>query len=89
MALLQNSVFMVTNLQKNKYKDKGTQTKTKTYTKCLQDPMYSYIFFLKSRGFKDLKYYIGCDETDKEKDKDPILCIFRVEYFLGVNIFQE
>ena len=44
------------DLQKDKYKDKDTQTKTNT--KCFQDPMYA--IFIKSRGFKDLKYYIGC-----------------------------
>ena len=46
------------DLQKDKYKDKDTQTQTKTNTKCFQDPIYA-IFFI-SRGFKDLKYYIGC-----------------------------
>ena len=46
------------DLQKDKYKDKDTQTQTKTNTKCFQDPMYA--IFIKSRGFKDLKYYIGC-----------------------------
>ena len=44
------------DLQKDKYKD--TQTQTKTNTKCFQDPMYA--IFIKSRGFKDLKYYIAC-----------------------------
>ena len=39
-------------------KDKDTQTQTKTNTKWFQDPMYA--IFVKSRGFKDLKYYIGC-----------------------------
>ena len=43
------------DLQKDKYKDKDTQTKTNT--KCFQDPTYA--IFFKSRGFKDLKYYIG------------------------------
>ena len=46
------------DLQKDKYKDKYTQAQTKTNTKCFQDPIYT-IFFI-SRGFKDLKYYIGC-----------------------------
>ena len=57
-----------------------TYKKTKTNTKCFQDPIYA-IFFI-SRGFKDLKYYIywlsSCD--DKDIDKDPILCIIRGEY---------
>ena len=38
-----------------------TMTETKTYkktnTKCFRDPMYA--IFFKSRGSKDLKYYIG------------------------------
>ena len=45
-------------LQKDKYKDKDTHTQTKTNTKGFQDLMYA--IFIKSRGFKDLKYYIGC-----------------------------
>ena len=43
------------DLQKDKYKDIDTHTKTNT--KCFQDPTYA--IFFKSRGFKDLKYYIG------------------------------
>ena len=39
-------------------KDKDTQTQTKTNTKCFEDLMYT--IFFKSRGFKDLRYYIGC-----------------------------
>ena len=35
-----------------------THTQTKTNTKCFQDPMYA--IFFKSRGFKDLRYYIDC-----------------------------
>ena len=46
------------DLQKDKYKDKNTHTQTKTNTKCFQDPMYA--IFIKIRGFKDLKKYIGC-----------------------------
>ena len=46
------------DLQKDKYKDKDTQTQTKTNTKCFQDPMYA--ISIKTRGFKDLKYCIGC-----------------------------
>ena len=41
---------------KNTYKK--TKTKTQPNTKCFQDPMYA--IFFKGRGFKDLKYYIGC-----------------------------
>ena len=43
-------------LQKDKYKDKDTQTKTNKT--CFQDPMYA--IFFKSRWFKDLEYYIDC-----------------------------
>ena len=43
------------DLQKDKYKDIDTHTKINT--KCFQDPTYA--IFFKSRGFKDLKYYIG------------------------------
>ena len=46
------------DLQKDKYKDKDTQTQTKTNKKWFQDPMYA--IFIHIRGFKDLKYYIGC-----------------------------
>ena len=38
-------------------RQRHTHTQTKTNTKCFQDPMYA--IFIKSRGFKDLKYYIG------------------------------
>ena len=42
---------------------KKTNTKTKTHRhrqiqSAFQDPMY--VNFFKRRGFKDLKYYIGC-----------------------------
>ena len=84
-------------LQKDKYKDKDTHTQTKTNTKCFQDPMYA--IFIKSRGFKDLKYYIGCLLVmTKTKTRFYALLglnifqgsIFsRSEYFSGVNIFQE
>ena len=49
-------IFRDEYLQKEK--DKDTHTQTKTNTKCFQDPMYA--IFIKSSGFKDLKYYIGC-----------------------------
>ena len=77
-------------------KDKDTHTQTKTNTKCFQDPMYA--IFIKSRGFKDLKYYIGCLLVmTKTKTRFYALLglnifqgsIFsRSEYFSGVNIFQ-
>ena len=35
-----------------------TQTKANKNTKLFQDSMYA--IFVKSRGFKDLKYYLGC-----------------------------
>ena len=38
------------------------------------------------QGFKILYWLSSCDDTDK--DKNPILCIIRGEYFSGVNIFQ-
>ena len=68
-------------LQKDKYKDKDTHTQTKTNTKCFQGPMYA--IFIKSRGFKDLKYYIGCllvMTQTKTKTQSYAL--------LGVNIFK-
>ena len=40
------------------YLKKDKDTHTQTNTKCFQDPMYA--IFIKSRGFKDLRYYIGC-----------------------------
>ena len=49
-----------------------------------------YAILIKSRGFKDLEYYIDCLLV-KDKEKDLILCIItndiRAEYFSGVNIF--
>ena len=36
--------------------------KTKTNTKCFKDPMY--VIFLKSRGFKDLKYDMDMNMSD-------------------------
>ena len=33
------------------------KSKTKTKTKCSKDP--TYVMFFKSRGFKDIKYYIS------------------------------
>ena len=60
-------------------KDKDTHTQTKTNTKCFQDPMYA--IFIKSRGFKDLKYYIGCLLV-MTKTKT------RFYALLGLNIFQ-
>ena len=62
-------------------KDKDTHTQTKTNTKCFQDPMYA--IFIKSKGFKDLKYYIGCFLVmTKTKTKT------RFYALLGLNIFQ-
>ena len=60
-------------------KDKDTHTQTKTNTKCFRDPMYA--IFIKSRGFKDLKYYIGCLLV-MTKTKT------RFYALLGLNIFQ-
>ena len=60
-------------LQKDKYKDKDTQTETNK--KCFQDPMYA--FFFQKQGvqrFKILYWLSSCD--DKDKDRDTILCIF-------------
>ena len=86
------------DLQKDKYKDKDTQTQTKTNTKCFQDPIYA-IFFI-SRGFKDLKYYIGyLLVMTKTKTKTWFYALLglnifqgwilsRSEYLSGVNIFQ-
>ena len=45
-------------LHKDKYRDKDTQTQTRTDTKCFQDPIYA--IFIKSREFKDLKCNIDC-----------------------------
>ena len=57
------------------------QTKANTNTKWFQDPMYA--IFVKSRGFKDLKYYIGCLLVmTQTKTKTQFYA------FLGVNIFQ-
>ena len=70
------------NLQKDK--DKDTHTQTKTNTKCFQDRMYAA--FIKSRGFKDFKYYIGCllvMTKTKTKTKTQFFAL------LGLNIFQE
>ena len=39
------------------------------------------------QGFKILSWLSSCDDTDK--DKHPILCMFRGEYFLGGNIFRS
>ena len=65
--------------EEDKYKDKGTHTQIKTNTKCFQDPMYA--IFIKSRGLKDLKYYIGCLLV-MTKTKT------RFYALLGLNIFQ-
>ena len=66
----------------------NTYKKTKTNTKCFQDTMYA--IFIKSRGFKDLKYYFGTGgllvmtkTNTKTKTKT------RFYALLGVNIFQE
>ena len=75
------------DLQKDKYKDKDTQTKTNT--KCFQDPMY--LIFFKSRGSKDLKYYIGSIFV-MAKTKTKLFAFFRgklfwVRKFVGKNVF--
>ena len=46
--------------EKQTYKNTNTKTttQTKTNTKWSKDPMYA--IFFKTRGFEDLKYYIGC-----------------------------
>ena len=49
------------DLQKDKYKGKDTQTKTNT--KCFKDQIY--VIFLKSREFKDLKYDMDMNMSDK------------------------
>ena len=65
----------------DKDKDKDSKTQTKTNTKCFQDPIYA--IFFKSRGFKDLKYYIGCLLVmTQTKTKTQFYAL------LGVNIFQ-
>ena len=62
-----------------------------------------YAIFIKSRGFKDLKYYIGCllvmtKTKTKKKTKTQFYALlgldifqesifFRGDYFSGVNIF--
>ena len=46
----------MTMTETNTYKKTKKKTKTHTHTKCFQGPMYA--IFLKSRGFKDLKYYV-------------------------------
>ena len=57
-----------------------TMTYKKTNTKCFQDPMYA--ISIKSRGFNDLKYYIGCllvmtkTKTKTKCLKDPTYAIF-------------
>ena len=55
--------------------------------KVLQRPNICYIFRKQGvQGFKILYWLSSCDDT--EKDKNPILCIIRGEYFSGVNIFH-
>ena len=44
-------------IKKKIYKDKDTQTQTKTNMMCFQDPMHA--IFLKSRRFSDIKYDIS------------------------------
>ena len=81
------------DLQKDKYKDKDTQTQTNT--KCFQDPMFA--IFIKSRGFKDLKHYIGCLLVMAKTPFYALLWLnifqegifFRSKYFSGVTFFQE
>ena len=46
-----------------------TKTNTKTKTKCIEDPTYA--IFLKSRGFKDIKYDQTRTDQDRE-EKNPI-----------------
>ena len=57
-----------------------TQTKANTNTNLFQDSMYA--IFVKSRGFKDLKYYLGCllVMTQTKTNTQFYAC-------LGVNIF--
>ena len=45
-----------------------TNTHTKTNTKCSKDP--TYVIFLKSRGFKDIKYdNMSVDQTRPEQTR--------------------
>ena len=46
----------MTMTETNTYKKKNTHIHREK--KCFQDPMYA--ISIKSRGFNDLKYYIGC-----------------------------
>ena len=76
-------------LQKDKYKD--THTQTKTNTKCFEDPIYA--IFIKSRGFKDLKYYICCllvmtKTKTKTKTNTKTKTKTRFYALLGLIIFQ-
>ena len=75
-------IYKKTNTKTKAHRQRQRYIQSASKAQCI-----AIFFFFKSRWFKDFKYYIGCDETDKEKDKDPILCIFRVEYFSEVNIF--
>ena len=46
----------------------NTHTKTKTKTKCSKDPTYA--IFLKSRGFKDIKYdNMSADQTRPDQTR--------------------
>ena len=54
---------------------------------CFQDPMYA--IFIKSRGFKDFKYYIGCLLVmTKTKTETKTKTKTRFYALLGLNIFQ-
>ena len=73
-----------------------TMTETKTYkktnTKLFQDPMYA--IFFKSRGFKDLRYYIACllvttKTKTKTKSKSKPNTNTQFYAFLGGDIFQR
>ena len=56
--------------------------------KVLPRPNICYIFHKQGvQGFKILYWLSSCDDTDK--DRNPILCIIRGEYFSGLNICQR
>ena len=54
---------------------------------CFQDPVYA--IFIKSRGFKDLKYYIGCLLVKTKTKTKSYVCQkqgvrgFRILYWLS------
>ena len=56
--------------------------------KVLPRPNKCYIFHKQGvLGSKILYWLSSCDDTDK--DKNPIVCIIKGEYFSGVNILQR